>query len=99
MKLAFVCFGNEKALKFEYNSYGMECQPTLESASFEVVVNGEKRTVPRDQTVIGLVRDLGLEPERVAVELDRRIVRRAEWPETQLQEGARLEIVQFVGGG
>jgi sulfur carrier protein len=77
----------------------MECQPTLQSSSFEVVINGEKRTVPRDQTVIGLVRDLGLEPERVAVELDRHIIRRAEWPETQLREGARLEIVQFVGGG
>jgi thiamine biosynthesis protein ThiS len=35
----------------------------------------------------------------VAVELDRKIVKRAEWDETMLRDGAQLEIVQFVGGG
>ena len=40
-----------------------------------------------------------LDPERLAIELDRRIVKRAQWNNTVLPAGAILEIVQFVGGG
>ena len=64
-----------------------------------IVVNGEGRAAPTGQTIVGLLRDLGLEPARVAVELDRRIVKQAQWNNTTLRDGAELEIVQFVGGG
>ncbi len=64
-----------------------------------IQVNGEKRTAEEGQTLLELLRELELEPERVAIELDRRIVRQTQWPETRLSEGAQLEIVQFVGGG
>jgi thiamine biosynthesis protein ThiS len=66
--------------------------------SFRIVVNGEDRET-RAATLDALLAELALDPERVAVELDRRIVRRSRWPETPLRAGARLEIVQFVGGG
>ena len=82
------------------------CQPSpegprkiLETMSIEIVVNGDVREVVAGMTVAGLLRELGLDPARVAVELDRRIVRKAQWDETVLAGGARLEIVQFVGGG
>jgi thiamine biosynthesis protein ThiS len=65
----------------------------------EIVVNGETHTTASGQTVLGLLRQLGLDPARVAVELDRAIVKQALWAGTALHEGARLEIVQFVGGG
>jgi thiamine biosynthesis protein ThiS len=65
----------------------------------QVVVNGEQREINAGETVSGLLKSLELEPERVAVELDRKIVRRAHWGETLLRDGAQLEIVQFVGGG
>jgi thiamine biosynthesis protein ThiS len=48
---------------------------------------------------LNLLQDLRLEPERVAVELDRRIVKRSEWASLEIAPGAQLEIVQFVGGG
>ena len=64
-----------------------------------IVVNGEPQTAPEGQTILGLLRQLELEPERVAVELDRRIVKQPRWAETELRAGAQLEIVQFVGGG
>ncbi len=67
--------------------------------SIEIVVNGDPREVAQGLTVAGLVRELDLDPARVAVELDRRIVRKAQWDDTVLSSGARLEIVQFVGGG
>ena len=65
----------------------------------EVLVNGQARQVAEGQTILGLLRELELAPERVAVELDRRIVKQPSWSETVLQAGAQLEIVQFVGGG
>jgi thiamine biosynthesis protein ThiS len=64
-----------------------------------IVVNGEAREVREGETIAGLVGSLELDPERLAIELDRRIVKRAQWPATRLAAGAQLEIVQFVGGG
>ncbi len=65
----------------------------------EVLVNGEPRAVAEGQTVLSLLHDLGLDPSRVAVELDRRIVKQPQWEGTVLRPGAQVEIVQFVGGG
>lgn len=64
-----------------------------------LVVNGEEREVPEGASLSQLVELLGLTPERIAVELNREVVRRADWSETRLSEGDRLEIVHFVGGG
>jgi thiamine biosynthesis protein ThiS len=50
-------------------------------------------------TLLDVVRSLGLEPERVAVELNRTIVKRDLWTSTLVDAGAEIEIVQFVGGG
>ena len=67
--------------------------------SIEIVVNGEKRTVAAGLTVAELLGELGVDPARVAIELNRSIVRRPQWDETPVGDGANLEIVQFVGGG
>lgn len=65
----------------------------------QILVNGQQRTTSQGQTVLGLLHQLELDPARVAVELDRRIVKQAQWAGTELAPGAQLEIVQFVGGG
>jgi sulfur carrier protein len=65
----------------------------------DVIVNGETRQVEDGTTVLTLLNKLALDPARVAVELDRIIVRAPEWPERRLHDGSRIEIVQFVGGG
>ncbi|MGO9255860.1 MAG: sulfur carrier protein ThiS [Bryobacteraceae bacterium] len=65
----------------------------------DIVVNGELRTISPGQSILELLRQLQLDPARVAVELDRRIVKQPRWGETVLQAGAEVEIVQFVGGG
>jgi thiamine biosynthesis protein ThiS len=65
----------------------------------EIVVNGEPRTAQEGQTILDLLRELALEPTRVAVEFDRRIVKQGLWEETILRSGSQVEIVQFVGGG
>jgi sulfur carrier protein len=65
----------------------------------EIVLNGETRGVAEGSTVLSLLNELGIPAERVAVELDRVILKPASWGETPLRPGARLEIVHFVGGG
>lgn len=65
----------------------------------DITVNGESRTIPPGQSILELLGQLQLDPARVAVELDRRIVKQPRWGETVLEAGAQVEIVQFVGGG
>ena len=65
----------------------------------EIVINGEPQSIPAGQTVLQLLQRLQLDPARVAVELDRRILKQPRWSETAVEPGARFEIVQFVGGG
>jgi len=67
--------------------------------AIEIVVNGEQQSAPEGQTILELLKKLQIDPERVAVELDRRIVRAPLWSDTVLRHGSQLEIVQFVGGG
>ena len=72
---------------------------STEAQTISITVNGEPARARQGETVLGLLRALGIKPERVAVELDRRIVKQAEWATTVLDPGATVEIVQFVGGG
>jgi sulfur carrier protein len=64
-------------------------------------INGEERDFsdPVPFTLAALVETLGMKADRVAVELNRDIVPRDRWGETALNDGDRLEIVHFVGGG
>ena len=62
-------------------------------------INGEPRDFNPPLTLAGLVEQLGMKTDRVAVELNRSIVARDQWAKTSLAEDDRLEIVHFVGGG
>jgi thiamine biosynthesis protein ThiS len=64
-----------------------------------LVINGERRDFNSPLTLAGLVDQLGMKADRVAVELNRSIVARDQWMKTSLAEGDHLEIVHFVGGG
>jgi sulfur carrier protein len=70
-----------------------------ESKTIQIVLNGEARSVPEGLSVLDLLLDLGVDPERVAVELNRSIVRQPDWRQRMVELGAQIEIVQFVGGG
>lgn len=63
-------------------------------------INGDERDFEsKPSTLAALVESLGMKPDRVAVELNRDIIPRDRWGETLLNDGDRLEIVHFVGGG
>ncbi|MBA2732121.1 MAG: sulfur carrier protein ThiS [Acidobacteria bacterium] len=64
-----------------------------------VLINGESRDVADSITLVELVNHLALAHERLAIELNQKVVRRADWQQTIIHEGDRVEIVHFVGGG
>ena len=65
----------------------------------KLFINGEDRSFDSPLTLHGLVEQLGMKADRVAVELNRDLVPRAQWSATSLADGDKLEIVHFVGGG
>jgi thiamine biosynthesis protein ThiS len=62
-------------------------------------VNGDDREFSSTLTLAALIKQLGMKPDRVAVELNREIAQRDQWATIHLKDGDRLEIVHFVGGG
>jgi thiamine biosynthesis protein ThiS len=64
-----------------------------------LIINGNEQSFADSLTLAQLIEQLGMKDDRVAAELNREIVSRAQWSETSLGDGDRLEIVHFVGGG
>jgi len=62
-------------------------------------INGDDKQFPDGLSLGDLVAQLDMKADRVAVEVNREIVSRAQWAETVLHDGDKLEIVHFVGGG
>ena len=65
----------------------------------KIVLNGEHRELDEPTTLAALLAQLQLEPNRVAVEVNRSIVPRNQHAQCVLREGDQLEVVTLVGGG
>lgn len=64
-----------------------------------VTINGEERALDRPLSIAQLLADLGLDAGKVAIERNLEIVPRSVYGEITVQDGDRLEIVHFIGGG
>ena len=65
----------------------------------KVLVNGEARELDGTPSLAELITELDLPVARIAIELNREVVRRSDWDSTMLKDDDRIEIVHFVGGG
>ncbi len=72
---------------------------TIETKPIHIVVNGVSKSIPAGLNVAGLLALLEIDPGKVAVELNRAIVRKKDWAVTMVADGAAVEVVWFVGGG
>jgi len=63
-----------------------------------LTVNGEAYCTEKD-TVRELLGEMDIVPERVAVEVNLKVIKRSEYAGYQLREGDSIEVVYFVGGG
>jgi thiamine biosynthesis protein ThiS len=75
-------------------------QPSgMQSEPISIWVNGEPKNVPANQSVSALLEALKIPSDRVAVELNKSIVRSRDWENTPVPDGSHIEVVEFVGGG
>lgn len=65
----------------------------------KITINGDPRELQDGLTVTALLAELGIQEDRVAIELNLEIVPKARFADTLLKDGDRVEIVNFVGGG
>ena len=70
-----------------------------QAGEMQICLNGKDRKVRSGTTIADLLAELGVSRDRVAVEVEREIVRRANWEGTRLTPGVSVEVVHFVGGG
>jgi thiazole synthase len=67
--------------------------------SLAIRVNGEERRVPAGLSIAAMLAELGLDPQRVAVERNLEVVPRSRLGDVPVEDGDGYEVVHFVGGG
>jgi len=65
----------------------------------QITINGENREVPDSVDLKTLLELFSMPSQRVAVELNRDVVRRSDWETITLSDGDKVEVIHFVGGG
>lgn len=70
-----------------------------ERDKLKITINGDPRELQDSLTVTALLEELGIQKDRVAIELNLEIVPKARFADTLLKDGDRVEVVNFVGGG
>lgn len=65
----------------------------------QIFINGETKEISGEINVSGLLEHFSLPSERIAIELNREVVRKKDWGNIKVSDGDKLEIIHFVGGG
>ena len=65
----------------------------------DITLNGETKWIDSEVTLDRLLDLFSLPRQRVAIELNRSVIGRVDWPNTILNDGDKIEVVHFVGGG
>jgi thiamine biosynthesis protein ThiS len=73
--------------------------PSISASPLQITVNGTRHTGTNLSTVRDLVTELALDPRKIAIEQNGRIVPRSAYDTTTITAGDAIEIVSFVGGG
>ena len=72
---------------------------TAQKDMISVEVNGEARTVSPAGSIVDMLREIGVDPAKVAVERNLEVVPRSTLADVEVRDGDSFEIVHFVGGG
>ncbi len=64
-----------------------------------ITINGEAKEIAREINLTELLRYFSLPDERIAIELNKTVVRKKDWEDIKINEADRIEIIHFVGGG
>lgn len=64
-----------------------------------ITVNGEQREIQTETNLNELLENLALPSERIAIELNKSVVRKKDWASIKISDADKIEIIHFVGGG
>ncbi len=64
-----------------------------------IFINGETKQLNQTLNLIELLKHFSLPSERIAIELNREVVRKKDWENIKINDGDKLEVIHFVGGG
>lgn len=65
----------------------------------KVLINGETKEISKELNLSELLEHFSLPQERIAIELNKEVVRKKDWENIRINEGDKLEVIHFVGGG
>lgn len=65
----------------------------------KVLLNGETKEISGELNLSELLKQFSLPSERVAIELNKEVVRKKDWENVRIADGDQLEVIHFVGGG
>ena len=65
----------------------------------QIIVNGETKQIERELNLQELLKKLELPTERIAIELNKTVVRKKDWETVKVADSDKIEIIHFVGGG
>jgi len=64
-----------------------------------ITLNGEKRELQREVNISDLLDIFSLPSERIAIEVNKSVVRKKDWQDVKINDADKIEIIHFVGGG
>ncbi|MET0754179.1 MAG: sulfur carrier protein ThiS [Pyrinomonadaceae bacterium] len=64
-----------------------------------ILINGETKEISSELNLSELLKHFSLPSERIAIELNKKVVRKKDWENIKIAEGDKLEVIHFVGGG
>ena len=65
----------------------------------KVFINGETKEISKQFSLLELLKEFSLPQERIAIELNKEVVRKKDWESILINDADKIEIVHFVGGG
>lgn len=65
----------------------------------KIIINGNTKEIPNEVNIIELIEKFSLPKERIAIELNKQVVRKKDWENIKIADADRIEVIHFVGGG
>ncbi len=65
----------------------------------KIIINGETKEIPNEVNIIELLESFSLPKERIAIELNKQVVRKKDWENIKITDADQIEVIHFVGGG
>ncbi|MEJ7699358.1 MAG: sulfur carrier protein ThiS [Pyrinomonadaceae bacterium] len=65
----------------------------------KIIINGKTKEIPNEVNIIELLESFSLPKERIAIELNKQVVRKKDWENIKITDADQIEVIHFVGGG